>query len=312
MTIMKKVKLISVTLLSLIVFACSPIPNKSVFEPLDSKELAIALKAKPNFEKLYTSVKSSYVFFNEIEKAKFSDITWRKLYKAYELVEDTTKTALWKSEWKERFSGDEEKVDSVLNYWQKYKEENSLSRYVKVEFAELYKEYYSYDYEVKKVKFGFKLTPLQGEVEQVKFTYRFCSKIDDDVYGFSHYFITTAPFSSSVVRYWDADYSDENTLKNMSTSSFIRDYDMKIEIAEVIKDGKNYVNDLFIPRSVIKYWNNSLDFMKNSYREDIIKSQIDSAYKRDYEYLNEQRDALFKSKFPREFEFYSLLKSKEY
>lgn len=311
MTIMKKVKLISVTLLSLIVFACSPIPNKSVFEPLDSKELAKVLKAKPNFEKLYTSLKNCSVSFNEIEKAKFSDITWRELYKAYELGADTTKTALWKSEWKERFSGDEEKVDSVLNYWQKYKEKNSLSRYVKVEFAELYKEYYSYDYEVKNVHFGFKLTPLQGKVEQVKFTYRFSAKINDNVYGASHSCITTTPFSSSVVRYWEADYSDENTLKNMSTSSFIRDYDMKIEVTNVRKDGKNYsIDDLYIPKSVTEYWDNSLDFMEEDYRAGIIKSQINSAYKREYEYLTEQSDSLFKSKFPRVFEFYSLLKSK--
>ena len=68
--------------LVIIAASCSSIPNKSVFESLDTKELAKAIKSDELFERVYEDYSKAASCFNEIEKAKYSDITWRKIYKA--------------------------------------------------------------------------------------------------------------------------------------------------------------------------------------------------------------------------------------
>lgn len=287
-----------------ILASCSTIPDKSVFVPLDSKELAKAMKSDSLFESFYTELREDVKDFNEIEKAKFSDITYRKLFKAESYFEDTAISGpiyrKWVTEWNEKFGMLEKNVDSVIAYWQDYKRTNGLDRFVSIEFAVLDKDYYSYSYDVKDVNMGFRLTPIEGTIEQVKFTYRYSAKINR-FYGEKHSCISTTPFSSSVVRYWEVSYSDEKTLKNLTTDSFMRDYDIEIEITDVRKDGINYrLSDLRIPESVEKYLDNDLDIMESYYREKIIKELICKDYVRMYEYIMDQEKALLRSKFPRE------------
>lgn len=287
--------------------ACSSIPDKSVFVPLESPELAKAMKSDSLFESFYTDLRVEVDDFNEIEKAKFSDITYRKLFRAEVYLKDTTISGplyrKWVSEWNEKYGSFDSKVDSVITYWQNYKRTNGLDRFLSVEFAVLDKDYYSYSYDVKNVNLGFRLTPIEGTIEQVKFTYRYSAKINR-FYGENHSCISTTPFSSSVVRYWEVSYSDEKTLKNLSTDSFMRDYDIEIEITDVRKDGVNYrLSDLRIPESVEKYLDNDLDYMESYYREKIISELICKDYVGLYEYIVNQENDLLKSKFPREFVF---------
>ena len=299
--------IIFAAVLVIIAASCSSIPNKSVFESLDTKELAKAIKSDELFERVYEDYSKAASCFNEIEKAKYSDITWRKIYKAEKFQNDTAYVnplfKEWVNEWNDKYGCYDEKVDSVLARWKKYKDDNSLSRFVSVEFAELDKEYYSYDYEVKNVNLGFRLIPKDGTIQQIKFNYRFSAKINP-AYGEKHNCISTSPFSSPVVRYWEASYSEEKTLKNLSTSEFKRDYDIKVEITDVRRNGINYsISDLSIPETVTDYWENDLSFMNDYYLEKLIKDQIDSNYKRQYEYTLEKWDEIMKQKYPREYEF---------
>ncbi len=284
--------------------SCSSIPDKNIFVPLDSKELAKAMKSDSLFESFYTELREDVDGFNEIEKAKFSDITYRKLFRAESYLDDTAVSGplyrKWSTEWNEKYGLFDSKVDSVIAYWENYKRTNGLDRYVSVEFAVLDKDYYSYSYDVKDVNMGFRLTPIEGTIEQVKFTYRYSAKINS-FYGEKHSCISTTPFSSSVVRYWEVSYSDEKTLKNLSTDSFLRDYDIEIEITDVRKDGINYrLSDLRIPESVEDYLDNNMDFMESYYREKIISELICKDYVRMYKYIIGQEKSLLRSKFPRE------------
>lgn len=301
-TMAKRVVLMSVVFVLLA--ACSSIPDKSVFTPLDSKELAKAMKSDSLFERFYADLREDVEDFNEIEKAKFSDITYRKLFKDYSFLEDTAIAnplyRQWRLEWDTKYGSFESKVDSVIEYWQDYKRTNGLDRFASVEFAVLDKDYYSYSYDVKDVNLGFRLTPFGGTIEQVKFTYRYSAKINK-YYGEKHNCISTTPFSFPVIRYWEVDYSDEKTLKNLTTESFIRDYDIDIEITDVRKDGVNYrLSDLYIPSSVESYLDNKLEVMESYYREKIIEELICKDYVRLYEYLGNQKKDLLRSKFPRE------------
>lgn len=313
-------KLLRIILMASVVCICScnPVPNKSVFIPLTSDELAPIIKKDTLFTSFYEEVKQGVESFNEIEKAKFNDITYRSLYRIAQFASDTAKVnplvRQWEQEWEQQYGSYAEKVDSVLNYWAEYKATNSLDRFIKVEFAVVDKDYYSYSHDVKDVNLGFRLTPLQGTVEQVKFNYRYSAKIDG-FYGEKHRCISTSPVSSPVVRYWEVGYSDERRLKSVSTSEFIRDYDIAIEVTDVRKDGVNYsIDDLHIPSSVRTVWDTDsvkYPYLYESIKEDIITDILCPTYQRKYEYVNDKIGKLLKSKFPRDYEFYEYMLDKE-
>ena len=300
------------------VFSCSRIPDKSIFKPLSSDELAHIIKKDTLFADFYEGIQEGVKSFNEIERAKYNDITYRSLYRVVQFSSDTTKVyplrRQWLKEWEEQFGGYEAKVDSVLSYWADYKAANSLDRFVKVEFAVVDKEYYSYSHDVREVNLGFRLTPLQGAVEQIKFNYRYSAKIND-FYGDKHRCISTSPFSSSVVRYWEVEYSDEKRLKNVSTSEFIRDYDIEIEVTDVRKDGVNYsLDDLHIPSSVEKVWDTDqgqYPYLYQARRQDIITELLCPSYKPDYSYVSDKLAELLKGKFPRDYAFIEYMEDKD-
>ena len=298
-------------------YSCDGIPNKSVFLPLTSDELAPIIKKDTLFADFYEAVKEGVGSFNEIEKAKFNDITYRSLYKMEKFISDTSKVnplqRQWEKEWEDQYGGYAEKVDSVLSYWTEYKAANSLDRFVKVEFAVVDKEYYSYSFDVKNVNLGFRLTPLQGPVDQLKFNYRYSAKIDD-FYGDKHLCICTSPIKSSSVRYWEVDYSDEKRLKNVSTSEFIRDYDIAIEVTDVRKDGINYsIDDLHIPSSVREVWDTDkgkYPYLYEMRKEVIISDILCPSYKGEYSYISDKMGELLKNKFPRDYAFYEYMTDK--
>jgi len=299
-----------ILLLAVVLVSCNNIPNKSIFEPLTMKELGSIIKKDTLFEDFYRKQQATAAKFGEIDKARYSDVTYRSLYKMMQFVQDSTQiTPLYKNamkEWNNKFGSYHAKVDSVLNYWSDYKQDNSLDNYVKIEFKEIDKEYYSYNHGVKNVNLGFTLTPLQGEIEQVKFNYRYSAKIND-IFGDKHNCISTAPFSKPVVRYWEVGYSDEKTLKNTTTDSFVRDYDIEIEVTHVRKDGNNYrIEDLNIPRSVTNVFETDSvrsPYLYSSYKEDIIKELLNTDYIKDYQFVENKVKEVLEEKFPSEFAY---------
>ncbi len=309
---MKKLFFILLAIVAL--SACTSIPDTSVFEKLPSDKLAKALKQNPDFEEIYSKVSRNTDNFNEIEKAKFLGVTWRSLYNYEQFRNDTTKLKplkeQWENEWKERYAIYETKVDSVITYWENYKSSNSLSKFVKVDFAVIDKDYYPFMYDVKDVNLGFRLTPINCIVEQIRFSYRYSAKIDSR-WGDKHYCRSTTPFNSSVVRYWQVGYEDEKIFKDLSTLSFIRDYDIDIEVTNVRVDGVNYsIDDLHIPSEVTSYSGNSVEYMNDYYREKLIQGQICASYKRQYKYIIDKLDELLENKFPSEHLFMKKLNYK--
>lgn len=304
---MRRCFLIS-TILTITLVGCNRVPNQSVFEPINTKKLNALFQKDSSFIEFYEELTDELSDFNEIEKAKFHDVTYRGMYSMYSYLRDTTKTAplskKWKKEWEELFGDCADKADKLVAEWRAKKEENSLSRFIQVEFSELDKDYYSYSGDVKDVNFGFRITPLQGPIEQFKFTYRYSAKIDN-VYGEKHSCICTSPVFYPQTKYWELGYSDEIKLKNKTTSEFIRDYDIDIEVTSVRKDGHNYsIDDLNIPSSIEKVLDSSegeFSYMKDYYIDKMIIDQINPSYKSLVDYQLEQLKEVVKKKFPREF-----------
>ena len=287
---------------------CNKIPNQSVFEPIDAQKLNSLFQKDSTFTELYEDLSEDLADFNEIEKAKYHDVTYKGLYEMYQFINDTAQIGPlrnnWQHEWEAKFGDCAAKADSLILIWENKKKEYSLSRFVKIEFAELDKEYYSYSHDIKNVNFGFRVTPIDGPIEQLMFNYKYSAKINK-TYGEEHRCICTSPIYYSKVLYWEASYSDEKQLKDKTSMEFIRDYDIDIEVTSVRKDGHNYsVNDLNIPSSiqrVLDIDNKYHPFLKELYIDDMITDQINSDYKGLSDYMEEKIEELLKKKYPREF-----------
>lgn len=297
--------------MSCVLVSCDKVPNTSVFEPIDTKTLGEIFKNDTSFIKVYEHLQSYTVQFNEIDRARFSDITYRGVNNMFKLYADTVKInpmeEKWEKEWYEKYEKYEVQADSAIKYWKGYIEKNSLSRFVKIEFDHIDKDYYEYIHEVKEVDLGFKITPIDGPIEQLCFNYKYCAKINDINYADKHNCICTSPIHNSVVRYWKVEYSDEKRLQYVSTSDFIRDYDIVFEITEIRKDGVNYSQDDWkIPTSVRIFLDrgcNKGDVLYDYYLSEVIKDLIYKDYLQEYEYVSYMKDEYIKSKYPREFEF---------
>ena len=314
---MKVKYIIATALLGLCLYSCSNIPNKSIFEPLTTDELSKVIKKDTSFIEFYEAQRKISEKLNEIDKAKFADLTYRRLFKMYQYIQDTAIMVPiaqeWSAQWETLFGPYYNRADSVITYWTKYKNDNSLNKFINIEFAELNKEYYTYSYDVKKVSLGFRLTALQGPVEQVMFNYKYSAKISD-FYGEKHNCILTAPFENSILRYWEVEYSDEKRLKNSSTTEFARDYDIEIEITNVRKDGINYsLDDLKIPEPVLKVMKTDsakYPYLYLSYKEDMIKTTLYPSYKSSNEFRLEKFEQLMKDKFPEEYAYVDYISTK--
>lgn len=295
----------SFLLILLIAFAlgsCNKISNKPVFEKLNTDELSKAIKNDTLFADFYEHIRKEVDDMSDIKKATYNDITYRKLFKYVKFLQDTTYWEplheKWEKEWESEYGKYLPKADSVLNYWKQYLAENSLDKYVKIELARIDKEYYDYIGGLKEVNLGFKLTPLQGTIEQVRFTYGYKPKINgDSKYYEKHNCISTSPFSSPTVRYWEVSYSDRDNFAGKNVETFLRDYNLFLDVTNIRKEGVNISTDDFnIPEVVSDYLDYGSGFMEDYYKDEVIKALINPEYLRIWEFQSQQADVLKEKK----------------
>ncbi|MDR2835419.1 MAG: hypothetical protein LBV69_04370 [Bacteroidales bacterium] len=285
--------------------SCNKVPDKTIFKKLDTDELAKAIKSDTLFVYFYENISKKVDNMSDIKKAKYNDITYRRLFKYVKFMEDTTYWKpiyeKWKNEWENEYGIYLSKADSVLNYWKKYLAENSLDKYVDIELDSIETKYYDYKYYeyidgIDKVNLFFKLTPLQGTIEQICFNYSYKPKIySDSIYYRKYKCISTSPFSSQIVGYWEVNYFDRDNFGGKNVEMFLRDYDMYIEITNIRKDGVNIGIDNFsVPKEVSgclefeKYYPINFEYKKG----DLIKKLIYKDYLSRLEYYIKQQEVL--------------------
>jgi hypothetical protein len=286
--------------LAIILSSCSNISDKSVSEKLSTDELSKAIKSDTLFTNFYENLRKSVDEMDDIKKAKFNDVTYRRLFKYYKFLQDTTywkpKSENWEKEWEKDFGVYTTKADSTLNYWKKYLSENSLDKYVKIELANIRKEYYDYIGGLKEVNLGFRMTPLQGTVEQIRFNYGYKAKIHgDNNYYEKHKCIETDPLYSSRIGYWEVGYSDKDKFSGKNVETFLRDYNMYIEVTQIRKDGVNIsIDDVGVPEEVSKCLEVEKDYptLFELYKEDVVKKIINKNYLGKWEYINKKADEI--------------------
>ena len=65
----------------ILISGCSKIPNKSIIEPLDTKELSESIKNDTSFANFYEIIRNQIDTMNNVQKAKYGDITYSRLFK---------------------------------------------------------------------------------------------------------------------------------------------------------------------------------------------------------------------------------------
>ncbi|MCQ2323705.1 MAG: hypothetical protein MJZ53_02470 [Paludibacteraceae bacterium] len=292
---MKKISLFSL-LAVILLSSCSSIPNKSVFEDLTTDELAKAIKSDDGFGDFYESMHGLIALstFSEVQKAQYKDVTYRRLYKYINHETDSAKWApkleKWGKEWDETLANDLAKVEEKSEYWLNYKAENSLSRFAKVELSSFYITHYSYIGGVDDAYICFNITPTEGTIEQIKFTYSYSYKINNGRGKKSHRCIYSTPITGTREGAWEIDYFEKEDFDGMTVSKFLQNYDLDIEITDVRKDGKNYsLDDLNIPEVITAFWEEDTPETR-----DEVAKLVNPSYKNRETYISDKKDAEMK------------------
>ena len=160
---MKHFKIILLTFL--VAVACSEekdiIPEISIFTPLTVEQLSPIVKTDTLFAKFYQDIRKDFDTYEDVEKARFDDVTYRGLYKLYKEFSDTAYLRslrdTYKKDWDRAYLPYVEKADSILDYWQNYKKEHSLEQFASIEMTGIEVENYRYINDVKDVFFVFLL-----------------------------------------------------------------------------------------------------------------------------------------------------------
>lgn len=122
---MRKFTSIIVTMVVLIITSCSGILSKSIMEPLTTSELSSALKDKAEFGAFYEHVTKIVNKLSDVEKAKYSDVTYESLLDCVEYMDSFLKQSeklselkkQWKTQWEQMFQRDTLIADTIIRYW---------------------------------------------------------------------------------------------------------------------------------------------------------------------------------------------------
>lgn len=315
-------------LLSILIISCSNPTKKNIFEKLTVEDLKKAIEKDTLFENTYKLIEfqKDSVLTTELDKVKWSDLTYKRIHDFVKYTADTTISKplreKFKKEWESKYGKIAEEIDSVSQYWKNYAKENSLDQYVKVELARIDKEYYTYAGGIKNVNLAFKLTPLKGKIEQMRFGYKIEAKLDEDnkESEYSSLFASldyswcrmSSPFSNPTTQYWEASYTNEKILQSRTAETFLRDYNLYIIIDEIRVNGQNIDrNDLGIPKSIERHWEyENKEYLTDLYMDGVAKEVLNKNYVKDYEFINEKFDSVYKKEDKLSYEFLTLRKPK--
>lgn len=313
--VMRKVIKLSVLLFVLGLSSCNSPLKKSVIQPLEIKDLKDIIDKDTLFEFTYKAIQEirDAKLTDDVEKAKWSDLTYNQVHKMVQLYSDTLAqrkyTGKIKSDWNSKYGFYLPKADSISNYWKKYKKENSLNNYVSIELFDIQTEN-------KRVKIGFKITALKTPLKKVSFDYVFIDKnekdkieewekyprLNDNTVDYNYF----ENISDSKI-YWKGDWRNQDIFENKILEEILKKYVFKLKLNSISNNGVTiYESDFKIPYSVERMLETENDFMYEFYREDVVKEFINSEFIRYDRFKNTKLDSIARKIDPRTIEFLEL------
>ncbi|MBK5214988.1 MAG: hypothetical protein JJE55_15180 [Flavobacteriaceae bacterium] len=317
---MKKLIKLSVLLFVLGLSSCTSPLKKSVIEPLEIKDLKSIIEKDTLFELTYKAIQNirETKLIDDVEKAKWSDITYERVHKTVKLYSDTLVQSKYtekiKSDWNSKYGFYLPKADSISKHWKKYEKENSLNSYVSIELFDIQTEY-------QRVKIGFKITPLKMPLKQVSFDYIFIDKnekekikkwkrypsLNDNTVSYNYYENISEPKV-----YWKIDSENQDKLEDKILEEVLGKFVFQLQLNSITKDGVRISKyDIDIPTNIERMWENENDFMYDYYRGDVIKEFINSEFVRYDRFKITKIDSIARKLDPKTIAFLELNTEKE-
>lgn len=290
--------------ISIFLMSCNGYLDKPITDKLTDGELKSSLKIDSiifNYHNEVLSLVRDSINKSTELKNKYQSLTYGDIYDYFEFNNntqyfDSIKNNIVKPKWDKEYGYVFNKIDSLSDSY--FSNPIDLEDYVKVELAKIDTEYYDYVGGIRDVDLGFRLTPKKGTIQQIIFQYTYKPKIGGKEY--SHRCRTTKPFSTSVLRWWSVDYSEEKILGGETPYTINRDYDFDIEILKIRYKNENLSNDeMDIPfelRMRKKYMEENDKNMVASYEKDISEKLLKLPYKTLEDYYKPIKDSILLSK----------------
>lgn len=312
---MRKIIKLSVLLVAVIFSSCSSPLEKSVIEPIEINDLKDIIEKDTLFEYTYKAIqkiRDAKLTNDDVEKAKWSDMSYNRIHKIVQLYSDTLAQSKYtdkiKSDWNSKYGELDIKFDSLINYWKKYKIDNSLEPYVKVVLFDVKTDERGY------ASMGFKITPLKGELDKLKFNYEFNKKSDEkkSSYNDDYWVVAINDRISKSIIFWEFDPRNDDKIKNKLLEEVLDEYEFKLEISEIKKNGVTLsIYDLEVPVTIRIYLDKEEDgLMLEYWKEDIIKEYLNDNYVRYSSFKSSKIDSIVKTIDPKVIEFLELTDKK--
>lgn len=307
-------------LLGVLPFGCSDarkVPDQSVFEPLNARQMKRALKA-PLFDDFYSRYSRKINKCKDAEKYCFADITWRSMYEYDSAIhyrgKNGKKIRAYLNEredfWYKRYGQFDSKVDSII-----VQNVDSLKNYFKqfisIEFVKSERKALDlglYDFRSGiNVYYVFRMTPVSCPVSKCQFRLFKAdayNRFDND----SLHFTLNTELATSAIYTWRRCYiSNIFGFNNLSPSD---DYlqECEIVLTEVcLPNGEKYsISDLALPKSVNDYYLG--DVSQNEARSGLFDEILGYPYVGSSDYMEHLSHAWLRYKFPRETAFVKALR----
>lgn len=298
---------------TLLLLGCSDaykVPNQSVFEPLNARQMKRALKA-PLFDEFYSDYSLDINKCKDSDKFCFADITWRNLYeydcainyigkngRRYRTYSDEREDF-----WTKRYGQFDSKIDSII-VQNVDSLKNYFNQFLSIEFVKYKRKLFD---DIRgEVNYVFKISPVSCPVSKCQF--RLFKKLGafDPFHNDSLHFSLNTELAESSIYTWRRDYCA------IDFSSFrIAEANLNecaIVITDVsLPDGEEYsVSDLALPKSVIDYYMG--DLSQDEARRGLFDEVLGYPYLEYSDYMEQIKHEWLRYRFPRETAFVKSLK----
>ena len=293
----------------LVMIACTNDGSKvSIVDPLSDKQLEKAIEKNPEFEELYQllSLFRKSVANSQVDKVKYSKVTYGDLYKYEEFTIDEAKVKAeyakaypQKDELKQKA---QEKLDNYLTF--------IPSNLMEIEFSKVSRRYSSYYY-------YFDITPLKGSISDLRFDYilapksagyKSYSEASSDVLSNNQLIHgTVSEYGEYIQKFsaYDYNYSVSTDSDAIITDSIKTNYDVFYKVSDFTFEGKKLRDIPYSVQQVVLDWDNVSQqwqddpSLKDNILDEIIKNKISSTYKSYPDFYSEKLNAARVEKFPK-------------
>lgn len=313
----------------LLVVSCDSALNRTIAEPLTPEEVENAVKKEPGFSFAYKFVEMHRNYLQtSSQKAMWQDLTYKRFYKFVSTILDTEFQESHRKEFAERWESQyghyQASADSVCDIWQRYWDTHGPTNYVRVDLADIEKEYMQPPWGGEPIvtsrKFVLKVTPLRGTVDGVSFDYDLFEMDEEPSFSdmFSHYHSAeiSSPFSAPVVVRDSpmVKFQIDETIKSSDFKTVLSKYKFAFAINYVIVNGKRIDTLALIeatPYAVFEYMKEKDKEKESDFnKEYALKRLVEDVLKKEYEskdtYIYEQMNNLCSEIDGLAFRFYSL------